>query len=118
MPLERTDSRSGAERLENDLLTKAKTQGSVRVIVRLKLDNWKPEGDLSSQQAVTAQREAITNLQTRLLQRMASFSITNVKQFKFVPQVAMDVDAAGVKDLLSNPEVIGISEDVAAPPTF
>ena len=67
--------------------------------------------------AVEAQRDTISHLQTKLLKRMASFAVTNIKLFKYVPHVAMKVDAAGLKDLMSNPDVSGISEDVAVPPT-
>ena len=99
------------------LLTKAKSQGRVRVIVRLRLDEGKLETTLADPAAVTVQCEAIARLQDRLLQRMQSFGITNIKRFQFVPQIAMEVDAAGVSDLLANPEVVSISEDKAEPPT-
>jgi hypothetical protein len=118
MHQEQTGSQLGAEGSDNELINKAKGRGSLRVIVRLKLDGWKPEGELPSRQVVDAQREAIAHLQTRLLERMASFSITDLKRFKFVPQVAIEVDAAGLQDLLSNPGVLRVSEDAAMPPTF
>jgi hypothetical protein len=95
-----------------DLLAKAKTHGSVRVIVHLTLDAWKPEGDLLNDQAVTAQRQAIAESQARLLSRMTSFDVSDIKQFTYVPQVAMKVSLAALQDLLSNPDVTGIWEDV------
>jgi hypothetical protein len=94
-----------------DLLAKAKTHGSVCVIVHLTLDGWKPEGDLLNDQAVTAQREAIADLQAKLLSRMASFGVSDIKQFIYVPQVALKVSPAALQDLLSNPDVTGIWED-------
>jgi hypothetical protein len=102
-----------------DLLAKAKTHGSVRVIVHLRLDAWKPEGDLLNDQAVTAQREAIADLQARLLRRMASLGVSDIKQFTqftYVPQVAMKVSLAALQDLLANPDVTGIWEDVLLAP--
>jgi hypothetical protein len=99
-----------------DLLAKAKTHGSVRVIVQLTLDAWKLEGDLLNDQAVTAQREAIADLQARLLSSMASFGVSDIKQFTYVPQVAMKVSLAALQDLLSNPDVTGIWEDVLLAP--
>jgi hypothetical protein len=99
-----------------DLLAKAKTYGSVRVIVHLTLDAWKPEGDLLNDQAVTAQREAIADLQAKLLSRMASFGVSDIKQFIYVPQVALKVSPAALQDLLSNPDVTGIWEDVLRAP--
>ena len=95
-----------------DLLAKAKTHGSVRVIARLRLDAWKPEGDLLNEQAVTAQREAIADLQARLLSRMAFLRVSDIKQFTYVPQVAMTVSLAALQELLSNPDVTGIWEDL------
>jgi len=99
-----------------DLRAKAKTHGSVRFIVHLTLDAWKPEGDLLNDQAVTAQREAVAHLQARLLSRMASFGVSDIKQFIYVPQVAMKVSLAALQDLLSNPDVTGIWEDVLRTP--
>jgi hypothetical protein len=99
-----------------DLLAKAKTHGSVRVIVHLRLTAWKPEGDLLNDQAVTAQREAIADLQAKLLSRMASFGVSDIKQFIYVPQVALKVSPAALQDLLSNPDVTGIWEDVLLAP--
>jgi hypothetical protein len=113
---EPTRQEVGDKHPDEDLLTKAKTHGSVRVIVRLKLDDWKPEGDLPSEQAVAAQREAIAHLQARLLDTMASFGVSDVKQFTFVPQVAIRVNARGLQDLLSNPNVAGIWEDMPLAP--
>jgi hypothetical protein len=107
---------AGNKHCYEDLLAKAKTHGSVRVIVRLKLDDWKLEGDLPHEQAVAVQREAIANLQARLLNTMASFGVSDVKQFTFVPQVAMKVNATGLQHLLSNPDVMGIWEDMPLAP--
>jgi len=110
-------SQPGDGRPDQALLAKAHSQGSVRVIVRLRLDTWAPEGQLPNQQAITAQRDAIAQLQTRLLYSLASVSVTDVKRFTFVPQIAMEVDAAGMQVLLSHPDVMSIEEDVAIPPT-
>jgi hypothetical protein len=108
---------AGDQHRYEDLLAKARTHGSVRVIVRLKLDDWKPEGELlPHEQAVAVQREAIANLQARLLNTMTSFGVSDVKQFTFVPQVAMKVNATGLQDLLSNPDVTGIWEDMSLAP--
>jgi hypothetical protein len=99
-----------------DLLAQAKTHGSVRVIARLRLDAWKPEGDLLNEQAVTAQREAIADLQARLLSRMAFLRVSDIKQFTYVPQVAMTVSLAALQELLSNPDVTGIREGLLLAP--
>ncbi len=100
-----------------ELLAKAKAHGSVRVIVRLKLNDWKPEGDLPNEQAAAAQRQAIAHLQARLLSRMAALGVSDVKQFTFVPQLAMQVNTTGLQDLRSNPDVMGIWEDAPVAPS-
>jgi hypothetical protein len=116
-PAEEADSQAKTERIYDQLITKAKAHGSIRVIVHLRMNSWKPEGDLPNTKAAEAQRDTISRLQTKLLKRMRSFAVTNIKLFKYVPHVAMKVDAAGLKDLMSNPDVSGIQEDVAVPPT-
>ena len=62
---------AGKKHPYEDLLAKAESHGSARVIVRLKLDGWKPEGDLPNVQAVAVQRQAIDNLQAKLVNTMA-----------------------------------------------
>ena len=47
---------------------------------------------------------------------MASFAVTDIKLFNYIPHAAVEVDEAGLRDLMSNPDVIGIQEDVAVPP--
>jgi hypothetical protein len=106
-----TDREAAVGQGYEKLLAKAKTHGSVRVITRLKLDDWTPEGDLPNAQAVAAQREAIAELQARLLKRISAFAVGEIKLFTSVPQIAMEVDVEGLKDLRSNPDVSGIQED-------
>jgi hypothetical protein len=108
---------AGDQHRYGELLAKAKIHGSVRIIVHLKLNDWKPEGDLPHEEAVAVQREAIANLQARLLNTMAPFGVSEVRQFTFVPQVAMKVNARGLRDLLSNPDVSGIWEDMPLAPS-
>jgi hypothetical protein len=107
---------AGDQQRHEALLAKAKTHGSVRIIVRLKLDTWQPVGDLPDEQASALQREAIAKLQARLLNTMASFGVGDVKQFTMVPQIAMKVNATALQALLSNPDVTGIWEDVPLAP--
>ena len=114
---EPTHQETGNQHRYEELLAKAKSHGSVRIIVRLKLDAWKPEGDLSNEQAVALQREAIAKLRARLLNTMASFGVSDVKQFTFVPQIAMKVNARGLEALLSNPDITDIWEDMLLAPS-
>src|SRR5262249_15861664 len=117
MSQEQPGSQPGVEHLYEQLRAKANSQGSVRVIVQLRLDTRVPEGQLPNPQAIAAQRDAIAQLQTRLLQRLASVAVANVRQFQSVPQMALEVDAAGMQALLSHPDVVSIWEDAVVPPT-
>jgi hypothetical protein len=100
-----------AANVYEDLLTKAKTQGSVHVVVRLQLDDWQPESALRDQHAIDAQGQTIVRLQDRLLHDMAAFVVTNIRRFRFVPQIALTVDETGLRALLSHPDVSTIWED-------
>jgi hypothetical protein len=111
-----TGSGSEAENLYENLITKAQMHGSVRIIVRLKLDDWQPESALRDQQAIDAQRAAIARLQDRLLHSMAPFVVTNIMRFRFVPQMALTVDEAGLRTLISHPDVSTIWEDMTLSP--
>jgi hypothetical protein len=71
---------------------------------------------LHNQQAIDSQREAITRLQDRLLHSLAAFIVTNIRRFRFVPQMALTVDEAGLRALLSHPEVSTIWEDTTLAP--
>jgi hypothetical protein len=53
------------------LIAKADTQGTIRILVRLRM-KFKPEGSLLNPQAVQRQRNAISDLQDTLLNRLAS----------------------------------------------
>ncbi|NIQ01469.1 MAG: S8 family serine peptidase, partial [Nitrospinaceae bacterium] len=56
---------------------------------------------------------AIASLQTRFLDAAAARGQTfrGVKKFRFIPFLGLEVDAADVTDLQSDPRVIGIRED-------
>jgi subtilisin len=98
------------------LLSKAQTQGSVRVIVGLRVA-FQSEGKLSPR-AAEAQRHAISQAQDALLNQMATHSAWSVKKFTYIPYMAMEVDAAGLASLSSSPNVISIEEDVPIPPAL
>src|ERR1041384_8370742 len=53
------------------LMAKAQSEGSVRVIVGLRVDGFKPEGALPDELSITAQRAAITRAQARVQKTLA-----------------------------------------------
>lgn len=97
------------------LLAAVRERGNVRVIVGLDVP-FQPEGELPDPQAVESQRQAIAAAQDRLLQRMAGLNVHNVTTYEFIPSVAMTVDEPALRDLIANPEVRSIQQDVPVGP--
>ncbi len=100
-----------------DLLAKAQAEGSVRVIVGLRA-SFQPEGLLENQAVVQTQRLSIAQMQDSLLSRMTAFNVTGVKQFRTIPFLGMEVDAAGLQFLQSSSEVASIQEDSLQAPSL
>lgn len=99
------------------LYRKARVQGSVSVIVRVRA-NFQPEGTLRRLQSVTRQRHAITAAQQTVLATLNDSNITdvsNVRTYTFIPYMALTVNADALQQLASLPQVVGIQEDVLAP---
>lgn len=67
-------------------------QGSTRVIVELRIPGGvKPEGDLTSPAAVAAQRRAISEAQARVVARLAGTRFSQIRQYRSVPFLALEV---------------------------
>ena len=96
------------------LIQKAQTQGTVRVIIGLDIP-FQAEGKLANQAAVQTQRQAISTAQDALLQRMQAFNLTPIARYQFIPFMAVEVDATALAELASLPEVTSIAEDVPVP---
>ena len=97
-----------------ELTAKAQSQGRVRVIVGLRLEGGPGASAASSFKdaaARTAMMSRIDRAHQALLVRMSSYSISSVKRFKYIPYLAMEVDAAALGALASDPEVVSIEED-------
>lgn len=96
---------------DQDLLSKAKSKGSISVIVGLRVD-FRPEGTLANPQAVQAQRDAISRAQDTLLRAMASMNVKSVQKFPYIPYMTMEVDEAGLIFLSNFPDVTSVKENV------
>ena len=53
----------------------------------------------------------VDRAQQALLERMSGHSISSIKRFKYIPYLAMEVDAAALEALDSDPGVVSIEED-------
>ena len=122
-----TRNMSPAQRL-TVLQSMASQQGSVPVIVKFKgidspVGSFGPLGILSNRLSAAAinapQRlQKIRQMQTSVKQRLLAKGVKKFKEFKYLPYMAMSVDAAALTQLQQDPQVGEIFEDVAVPPTL
>lgn len=110
----------GADLFDN-LVSRARQKGSLKVIIGLKVSSFKPEGNLANQALVTTQRRAIANIQNRLMNRMAG-SISKarteyaVTAFTVIPYLSATLPANILERLKNDPDIISVQEDVPVPP--
>ena len=96
------------------LMAKVQAKGRVSVIVGLRVGESSGASAASSFKDAAARAVLVDRVargQRLLLVRMNSYSISSVKRFKYIPYVAMEVDAAALETLASDPEVVSIEED-------
>ncbi|MEJ2750042.1 MAG: S8 family serine peptidase, partial [Anaerolineae bacterium] len=99
------------------LLDKTAVNGTVRVIVGLNIP-FTPEGELAGTQAVDRQQQTIQAAQNQVWQQIAGFNSELVTNFKYIPAMALSVDAAALNKLMSLPEISTIQEDKLSAPTL
>ena len=115
------DDLATAEERHMALSDRAAAQGPIPVIVRLGTE-VQPEAALDDT-AIQAQRETLADAQRQVLERLsATFgheeSELGVKRFEMIPAFAMQADEATLQELLSDPDVLDVVEDVAVPPAL
>lgn len=106
----------------NNLYSTIQTRGTVRLIVRLRQTpdlphGFQPEGLLGKLDR-DAQRAAIKRGQDSMLKRIPIRRTEKIKKFDHIPFMAMEVDEAEFLQLLNDPEVDLIEEDVPVPPSL
>ena len=99
------------------LLGRLEGEDTVRVIVRLSTP-FQAEPLLPSRASVQAQQRAIAQAQQAVLQRLDAFQAAAARRYTHVPFLALEVDAAGLADLVANPAVLSIQEDIPARPSL
>lgn len=60
----------------------------------------------------------IASTQDRVAERMEVHALSPMKRFVYSPLLAFETDAAGLQDLLNDPDVLGVQEDVADAPAL
>jgi subtilisin family serine protease len=99
------------------LISKAESNGTVRVIIGLDVA-FTPEGELAGAQAVQSQQQAISIAQNQVWQQIAGDNSELVSSFKYIPAMALSVDAAALDKLTSLPQVTYIQEDKLSAPSL
>ena len=92
------------------LFEKAQNLGSVRVILKLDTE-FVVEGSLSGSAAVANQRSQINRVQSDIASTLNASQLGSLKRFETVPYIGLELDKAGLENLLNNPLVIGVEED-------
>jgi len=109
------DGRGGSRTADGDgLLQRARQHGSLPVIVRLDAD-FAPESFLSGARA-QSQRQALSRTQSALLSRLGPTE--GLTRFHSVPYLAMTVEPGQLRQLLADPAVSEVHEDIPVPPTL
>ena len=96
------------------LTAKARAEGLVRVMVGLRAEGGSGALSASSFKDVVARAAMVSRIdraQQELLDRMSGFSVSSVRRFKYIPYLAMEVDASALESMATNPAVVSIEED-------
>jgi subtilisin family serine protease len=93
-----------------ELMAKAQQLGSVRIIVGFRLEDYRPDAELNDF-GQTDQRAKIKEMQSLLLESVSDFAVSNVKQFDYIPFMALEVSAEALAELRRSPEIISLNED-------
>ena len=100
------------------LRAKVRTEGRVRVIVELKTEGSPAVSAVSRMTDARTRSPLIARAQQTLLNRMSRHNFSSVRQFKFIPFMAMEVDRAALESLAEGPEVVSIEEDSVVRPVL
>ncbi len=92
------------------LHAKASSEGSVRVIVQIRVTTF-PEGELESTDAVASQRRGIAATRAVLLAELAGTGHRTIREFETIPFVALELAPDAMSALEASPNVVGVEED-------
>ena len=92
------------------LYDKAAREGSVRVIVQLRVTTF-PEGQLESAAAVMSQRQDVAAMRYAVLAELVGTSRRTIREFETIPFVALEVAPDALAALEASPNVVGVEED-------
>ena len=107
---------SSKKELAAPLVEKARTEGTVRVLVGLN-QSYRPDGELA-RAAAMEQREGILRSQETLMEELKGHSVTPLQSYKYLPYMAMEVTEDALRALVDSGAIATIEEDVLAEPTL
>ena len=107
---------SSKKELAAPLVEKARTEGTVRVLVGLN-QSYRPDGELA-RAAAMEQRESILRSQETLMEELKGHSVTPLQSYKYLPYMAMEVTEDALRALVDSGAIATIEEDVLAEPTL
>jgi len=111
------EAQAGA--VPSDFLVRARTEGSLRVIVGLALPvPAEPEGRLPHRAAVARQRGAIAGAQSDVIARLTAKPHRILRRFQTIPFFAAEVSATALEALDADPRVTVIQEDLPERPSL
>jgi len=94
-----------------NLKTKARAEGSVRIIVELAMPNALQSESSLDADAVAGQRAMIQATQQQFIDGLADQAVNVYVTYKTFPFLALTVDAAHVESVLDSPAVVAVEED-------
>ena len=100
------------------LRAKVRSEGRARVIVGLRTEGSSSVSAASSLADAETRSPLIAQSQQSLLNRMSRHNATSVRQFKFIPYMAMAVDGPALEVLAESPVVVSIEEDSVVKPVL
>lgn len=92
--------------------------GEVAVIVGIQTRSLYVSDALLSAQAAVDQRTEIAAAQTTVVSELAGTAVSHVKQFKYIPYMALTVDAAGLEKLANSPNITHLQADTLVTDTL
>lgn len=100
-----------------ELGVKARQQGEVPVIIRLKAA-YQPEGNLRRPLEIQAQRAMIQRARQSLLLEMNGYDPDSLKDFKYLPYLAVSLTPAGIESIRNSNQLIDLEEDILLAPAL
>ena len=95
---------------------KVRSENRVRVIVGLRTGSGSAAVAVDGPGGVSRRPAGIARAQESLMIRMSSHRVSSIRRFKFMPYVALEVDAAALEALAADREVLSIEEDQTVKP--